>query len=115
MQDLKLINFKKMNLHLFEDYIEALRMIINIPSLNNYLNKNIIPIITDWPGQLFIRKIHIYLNIQQTTTNILQIYKNFYSIIRPLHVALNSKKTVLIINYKFFINYFILYLEIKKN
>ena len=71
MQDLKLINFKEMNLHSFEDYIEALKMIINIPSLNNYLNQNIIPIITDWPGQLFIRKILTYLNIQQTATNIL--------------------------------------------
>ena len=39
-----------MNLHSFENYIEALKMIINISSLNNYLNQNIIPIITDWLG-----------------------------------------------------------------
>ena len=69
---------------------------------SNYLKENIIPIIADWPEQLFIRKIITYLKIQQLATNISQIYKNFYPIIGPLHVALNSKETVLIINYEFF-------------
>ncbi|KAF0539733.1 hypothetical protein F8M41_006841 [Gigaspora margarita] len=77
-------------------------MIINVSSLNNYLNQNIIPIITDWPGQLFIKKIIIHLKIQQSATNIPQIYKNFHPIIGPLHVALNSKEIALIINYEFF-------------
>jgi hypothetical protein len=31
-------------------------MITGIPSLNNYLQNNIIPVIADFPGQLFIHK-----------------------------------------------------------
>ncbi|CAG8793278.1 4800_t:CDS:1, partial [Cetraspora pellucida] len=89
MQDLQLIDFKELELHSFDNYANALKMIINIPSLNNYLNQNIISIITDWPGQLFIRKIITYLKIQQLTSNIPQIYKNFHPIMGPLHVALN--------------------------
>jgi len=102
MKDLYLVDFKELELHSFDNYADALKMIINIPSLNNYLKQNVIPIITDWPGQLFIRKIITYLKIQQSASNILQVYKNFHPIIGPLHVALNSKETALIINYEFF-------------
>jgi hypothetical protein len=77
-------------------------MITNIPSLNSYLNQNIIPIVADWPGQLFIRKIITHLKIQQSVTNIPQNFKNFHSIIGSFHVALNSQETVLMINYEFF-------------
>ncbi|KAF0559893.1 hypothetical protein F8M41_004408 [Gigaspora margarita] len=102
MKDLQLMDFKELELHSFDNYADALKMIINIPSLNNYLKQNVIPIITDWPGQLFIRKIITYLKIQQSASNIPQVYKNFHPIIGPLHVALNSKETALIINYEFF-------------
>ncbi|RIB12471.1 hypothetical protein C2G38_2041789 [Gigaspora rosea] len=102
MKNLQLVDFKELELHLFDNYADAHKMIINISSLNNYLKQNVIPIITDWPGQLFIRKIIKYLKIQQSASNILQVYKNFHSIIGPLHVALNSKETALIINYEFF-------------
>ncbi|KAF0386545.1 hypothetical protein F8M41_011372 [Gigaspora margarita] len=102
MKDLQLVDFKELELHSFNNYANALKMIINVPSLNNYLNQNVIPIITDWPEQLFIRKIITYLKIQQSATNIPQVYKNFHPIIGPLHVALNSKETALIINYEFF-------------
>ena len=102
MKDLYLVDFKELELHSFDNYADALKMIINIPSLNNYLKQNVIPIITDWPGQLFIRKIITYLKIQQSALNIPQVYKNFHPIIGPLHVALNSKETALIINYEFF-------------
>ncbi|KAF0520777.1 hypothetical protein F8M41_016113 [Gigaspora margarita] len=86
MKDLQLVDFKELELHLFENYADALKMIINVSLLNNYLNQNVIPIITDWPGQLFIRKIITYLKIQQSVTNILQVYKNFHPIISLLHV-----------------------------
>ncbi|RIB16388.1 hypothetical protein C2G38_2190112 [Gigaspora rosea] len=87
MKNLQLVDFKEFKLHSFDNYADALKMIIIIPSLNNYLKQN---------------KIVTYLKIQQSTSNIPQIYKNFHSIIGPLHVALNSKETALIINYKFF-------------
>ncbi|RIB12760.1 hypothetical protein C2G38_2144913 [Gigaspora rosea] len=102
MKNLQLVDFKELELHSFDNYADALKMIINIPLLNNYLKQNVIPIITDWPGQLFIRKIITYLKIQQSASNIPQVYKTFHPIIGPLHVALNSKETILIIKYKFF-------------
>ncbi|KAF0478848.1 hypothetical protein F8M41_023942 [Gigaspora margarita] len=73
MKDLQLVDFKELELHSFENYADALKMIINVPLLNNYLNQNVILIITNWPGQLFIRKIITYLKIQQSVTNISQV------------------------------------------
>ncbi|CAG8796782.1 28586_t:CDS:1, partial [Dentiscutata erythropus] len=89
MKDLQLVDFKQTELHSFNNYANALKIIIKVPSLNNYLKQNVIPIITDWLGQLFIKKIITYLKIQQSAANILQVYKNFYPIIGPLHVVLN--------------------------
>ncbi|CAG8510958.1 11649_t:CDS:2 [Scutellospora calospora] len=64
MQNLKLVDFKELELYSFDNYAKVLKIIINIPLLNNYLNQNIISIITNWPRQLFIRKIITYLKIQ---------------------------------------------------
>ncbi len=52
-----------MNLHSLTDYLKIIQTIANIFLLKDYLLLNIIPIITDWPRQLFIRMAitHFYL------------------------------------------------------
>ncbi|KAF0542808.1 hypothetical protein F8M41_004434 [Gigaspora margarita] len=41
MKDLQLVDFKELELHSFNNYADALKIIINVPSLNNYLNQNL--------------------------------------------------------------------------
>ncbi|CAJ0906833.1 3867_t:CDS:1, partial [Entrophospora sp. SA101] len=40
--------------HSLEDYIEAASMITDIYELSEYLLQNAIPVVADFPGQLFI-------------------------------------------------------------
>ncbi|CAG8554361.1 14761_t:CDS:2, partial [Racocetra fulgida] len=59
IKNIRVIKVKKLNLYSMNDYLKAFKMITNINSLSQYLKNNIIPIIADWPGQLFIKKIII--------------------------------------------------------
>ncbi|CAG8565693.1 15797_t:CDS:2, partial [Cetraspora pellucida] len=56
MKNVYIVDIEEYNLKSTANYITALSMITKIPSLYNYLNQNILPIIADWPGQIFIRK-----------------------------------------------------------
>ena len=91
-----LVNIKELNLKSLDDYLKAIEMIIDIPSLNTYLQENIIPIVADFPGQLFIRKAITLLNKQKKrqkiSIKISNIINNFIPILGPLHVSLNMRK-----------------------
>ena len=107
MIDCHLVNIKELNLKSLDDYLNALKMITEIPSLNNYLQSNIIPIIADFPGQLFIRKaitlLHKHQNLQNNNfQQIPQIINNFVPILGPLHVLLNMRESVVRIHWDFF-------------
>ncbi|CAG8829754.1 17815_t:CDS:1, partial [Racocetra persica] len=54
MKNLKIIGVQKQNLHSTKDYLDVLKIITSIESLQQYLQDNVIPIIADWPGQYFI-------------------------------------------------------------
>ena len=56
MKNVKVIGLMEKNLKSMSDYISALSMITKINGMNRYLHENVIPIVADWPGQLFIRK-----------------------------------------------------------
>ena len=56
MKNTHLINIKEQNLKSLDNYLEALEMITSIPTLNEYLQHYVIPIVADFPGQLFIRR-----------------------------------------------------------
>lgn len=55
-----------------QDYLNTLQMILDINSKTKHLENQVIPIVTDWPDQLFIRKVltHFYalraLGLQST-------------------------------------------------
>ena len=97
MKNCHLVDIKELNLKNLDDYLNALKMITGIPSLNNYLQSNIIPVIADFPGQLFIRKAITLLHKHQNQQNnnfhqIPSIINNFVPILGPLHVSLNMRK-----------------------
>ena len=106
MMDCHLVNMKEQNLKSLDDYLNALKMITDIPSLNNYLQYNIIPVVADFPGQLFIRRaislFHKQKNGQSiSSTQIPEIVKNFIPILGPLHVSLNMREDIVLIHWKF--------------
>jgi hypothetical protein len=70
MESVKIINVKQQSLRSLEDYLSVIKMIASIKSLLEYIKKNVIPVIADYPGQLFIRKaITLYLNNQLNSNN----------------------------------------------
>ncbi|CAG8759613.1 26434_t:CDS:1, partial [Dentiscutata erythropus] len=54
MENIQIINIQEQSLKSTPDYIDALLLITNILSLYRYLDQNILPVIADWPGQLYI-------------------------------------------------------------
>ncbi|CAG8693326.1 7139_t:CDS:2 [Funneliformis caledonium] len=56
MKDVILIDLQENNLHSLNAYIKALDAIINVPSIQQYIQKEyIIPVVADWPGQIYFR------------------------------------------------------------
>jgi hypothetical protein len=70
-------------------------MMTEITSLNNYLQSNLVPIVTDFPSQPFIlnsKAMTLFHKYQDQENNkfhkIPSIIKNFIPIIGPLHASL---------------------------
>ncbi|CAG8768057.1 9308_t:CDS:1, partial [Gigaspora rosea] len=56
MKDVILVDLQENNLHTMEEYIDAINTVVNVPSMQRYIEKgHIIPIVADWPGQIHIR------------------------------------------------------------
>ncbi|CAG8498572.1 10310_t:CDS:2 [Dentiscutata erythropus] len=55
-KNIQIINIEEYRLKSTTDYIKALSIITQIPSLYKYLDQNILPVVAYWPGQLYIRK-----------------------------------------------------------
>jgi hypothetical protein len=106
MIDCHLINLKELNLKNLDDYLNALKMITDIPSLNNYLQNNIIPIVADFPGQLFLRRAVTLLQKQKrqnvSSVQIPDIANNIVPLLGPLHVSLNMREDIISVHWKFF-------------
>ena len=56
MQNTKLIDLLEGSLHSTEDYVSVIRLIINIPELCAYLEKNALVAPMDYPGQKNVRR-----------------------------------------------------------
>jgi hypothetical protein len=106
MVNCHLVNMKESNLKNLYDYLNAIKMITDIPSLITYLQKYIIPIIADFPGQLFIRKaitlLHKQKEGQDISLQIPDIVNNFVPILGPLHVSLNMREHIILVHWSFF-------------
>jgi len=93
-------------LHSTEAYIKAMETFVSVPEFHEYLEKNIIPLVADWPGQIHPRKA-ITMQQQQAGKNIQtgkipEVVSSFIPIMGPLHVSLNSRETVVLLFHKFF-------------
>ncbi len=77
-------------------------MILNISKKTKHLDKQVAPIITDQPEQLFIRKALTHLHALGVQSIIPQEFESFIPILGSLHFSLNSREYVMIIYYSFF-------------
>jgi len=51
MKDAILIDLQENDLHSLDAYIRAINTVVNVPSMQQYIQQgNIIPIVADWPG-----------------------------------------------------------------
>ena len=54
MEKVQLVGIKESKLHSLNDYLNALEMILSINKDIKHTNDFVMPIVADWPGQLFI-------------------------------------------------------------
>ncbi|CAG8853406.1 6195_t:CDS:1, partial [Gigaspora margarita] len=83
-----LVNFVEGDLKRMDHYIKALKVIYGHESISMYIFNHAIPIITDWSGQIQIRKA-IAQQILAGNMTILSFVTAFLPIMGPLHVFLN--------------------------
>jgi len=102
MNNTKLVNLVEGNLRSTEDYVKALQNVFNIPELKLYLEKYILVAPMDYPGQYFVRHgISSCMN-STNTSELSTLLLHIVPMIGPLHVSLNSRETVFLLNYAFF-------------
>ena len=102
MHNTKLIDLIEGNLHSMRDYLSVIRSVINIPEMHAYLTKNILVAPIDYPGQRNVRRAVVHRMINGEQSSVPQLVFNIVPIIGPLHVSLNSRETVFLVNYDFF-------------
>jgi hypothetical protein len=102
MQNTKLIDLLEGSLHSTNDYLLVIRSIINIPEIHAYLDKNIFVAPMDYPGQKNVRRAIVHRMTNGEQSNIPLQILNIIPFIGPLHISLNSRETVFLINYSFF-------------
>src|SRR6266498_3094371 len=102
MQNTKLVDFLKGSLHSTKDYLLAVQSIIGISEINTYLKKNILITPMDFLRQKNIRRAIVHHMTNGEQSNILSQILNIIPFIGPLHISLNSRETVFLINYDFF-------------
>ncbi|CAG8767624.1 21126_t:CDS:2, partial [Gigaspora rosea] len=96
MENTELVDLKEESLHSTEDYVSALKFLINIPEAETYIKTWVLIAPMDYPGQLYIwRAITRLLKSGDLVLHIVPM-------IGPLHVSLNSRETVFLLNYDFF-------------
>ncbi|CAG8808686.1 12911_t:CDS:2, partial [Racocetra persica] len=101
MKDTILLDFFELSLKNMDSYINALREVHKIPLLNNYLTNHVIPIVADWPGQVFTRQA-ITLHLLNRKDDIPDSILSFVPIIGVLHIQLNLLESILKTYWDFF-------------
>ncbi|RIB26015.1 hypothetical protein C2G38_2065994 [Gigaspora rosea] len=95
MKDTILIDLQKNDLHSMDAYIKAINTVVNVPSMQQYIQEGyIIPVVADWPGQIHLRTAISRFICHQNLSNITDQILSFLPIIGPLHILLNSRELV---------------------
>ncbi|RIA96394.1 hypothetical protein C1645_815412 [Glomus cerebriforme] len=110
MYNTKLIDLLEGSLHSTKDYLKAIQLVISIPEMFAYLENHILITPMDYPEQKNIRCAIVYRMINEEQSDISPQILNIIRFISPLHVSLNSRETIFLINYNFFeIMYYLIF------
>ncbi len=102
MKNTKLVDLKEGPLHSTNNYIEALKYMIDVSEIRDYMVIQILIASMDYSEQLHVwHAINYYIKFRDSS-GILEQILHIVPMIRPLHVSLNSHKTVFLKNYRFF-------------
>ncbi|RIB14848.1 hypothetical protein C2G38_2143860 [Gigaspora rosea] len=101
MKDTILLDFFELSLKEMDSYIIALQEVYKIPLLTNYLADCVIPVVGDWPGQVFTRQA-ITLRLLNRKDDIPNDILSFIPIIGVLHTQLNLLESILKTYWDFF-------------
>ncbi len=77
--------------------MRALRIVHDQDLMQEYLINHVVPVVADWPGQLFIRKA-IAQRLLVNNESIPLFVTSFVPMMGPLHVSLNSRELVFLKN-----------------
>src|SRR5437764_78787 len=85
MKDCMLLDFYEHDLKSLRSYVDALEKIQNIDVLEHYLRNHVLPVVADWPGQIFTRKaISLYLLSRlMLAIHVIFLLPNCYGITAP--------------------------------
>ncbi|RIB27983.1 hypothetical protein C2G38_2159173 [Gigaspora rosea] len=90
IRGLQLVGVREQYLHMVEDYLNALNIILLINSKMQHLDRQVAPVVADWPSQLFIKKLLYLRKLFNTNFVIPQQIESFLPILGPLHLSLNK-------------------------
>ena len=103
LKDAVLVDLLESKLHSMEAYINAINVAASVPTINRYIEDgNVIPVVADWPGKIFLRtaisRCLIYGNSSGITNKVL----SFLPMMGPLHISLNSRELIFLQYQPFF-------------
>ena len=82
-----LMDLQENNLYSLEAYIRAINAVVEVPSMQQYIEREyIVPIVADWPVHIYLITV-IYVIMSHQT--LLIIYCLFFPSFGPLHISLN--------------------------
>ncbi|RIB02248.1 hypothetical protein C2G38_2292038 [Gigaspora rosea] len=100
--DTKLVDLKEGSLHTTIEYVDALRVLIDIPEAETYMKTQVLIAPMDYPEQLNIRRAVTRRIKFGDSSGIPEQILHVVPMIGPLHVSLNSCEMVFLLNYQFF-------------
>ncbi|XP_065054170.1 uncharacterized protein LOC135682973 [Rhopilema esculentum] len=96
MKDCRLIDELELPLKSFQNFLDAATHAVN-QGLHLYLSSFVCPFVGDWPAQFFMRQVQY--NLPSFAPLSLQ---NIVPFIGPLHIQLNARESVCLLNIEFF-------------
>ena len=100
--NIRLVDFVQSNLKNSGDYLNIIKNFIEFPEIKKYLQKNIMVVPCDFPGQKYIRKLIVQKLFNGNTNSIPNEITNMVPFLGPLHVSLNTRETCFLKFHPFF-------------
>lgn len=106
MENTKLVDLIEGSLKSTDDYVKAVKCLMDIPEIRTYMETQVLVAPMDYPGQLHMRRAITNHIKMKNSSGIPEQILHIVPMIGPLHVSLNSREVVFLLNYAFFDKFF---------